>query len=57
MANLSWFAVGNQNVISNLGSLTNSFDWNLENENINMEEKFGLTIQKAQPLHVVPIAI
>ncbi|GAY66812.1 hypothetical protein CUMW_251760 [Citrus unshiu] len=40
-----------------LGSLINSFDWKLEGENMDMEEKFGLTIQKAQPLHVVPVAI
>ncbi|KAH9657647.1 cytochrome p450 family protein expressed [Citrus sinensis] len=40
-----------------LGSLINSFDWKLENENMDMEEKFGLTVQKAQPLHVVPVAI
>lgn len=40
-----------------LGSLINSFDWKLEGENMDMEEKFGLTIQKAQPLYVVPVAI
>ncbi|ESR36893.1 cytochrome P450 family 76 subfamily C polypeptide 7 [Citrus sinensis] len=40
-----------------LGSLINSFDWKLEGENMDMEEKFGLTIQKAQPLHVVPVPI
>ncbi|KAM0965437.1 hypothetical protein TB2_021009 [Malus domestica] len=37
-----------------LGSLINSFDWKLEDEVIpetmNMEEKFGLTLQMAQPL-------
>ncbi|KAM1065939.1 hypothetical protein ACFX13_021729 [Malus domestica] len=37
-----------------LGSLINSFDWKLEDEVIpetmNMEEKFGLTLQMVQPL-------
>uniref|UniRef100_A0A5B6Z161 Geraniol 8-hydroxylase-like n=1 Tax=Davidia involucrata TaxID=16924 RepID=A0A5B6Z161_DAVIN len=41
-----------------LGSLINSFDWKLEDgialEDMNMEDKFGLTLQKAQPLRVVP---
>ncbi|KAL9440873.1 hypothetical protein AB3S75_019533 [Citrus x aurantiifolia] len=44
-----------------LGSLIKSFDWKLENEvtteNMDMEEKFGITLQKAQPLRVVPVAI
>ncbi|GAY66252.1 hypothetical protein CUMW_247260 [Citrus unshiu] len=40
-----------------LGSLINSFDWKLENEDMDMEEKFGLTIKKAQPLRTIPIAI
>ncbi|TQE09291.1 hypothetical protein C1H46_005226 [Malus baccata] len=41
-----------------LGSLINSFDWKLEDgvipENMNMEEKFGLTLQMAHPLRLVP---
>ncbi|KAK9934407.1 hypothetical protein M0R45_021553 [Rubus argutus] len=41
-----------------LGSLLNCFDWKLEDgvvpETMNMEEKFGLTLQKAQPLKAVP---
>ncbi|CAN6548732.1 unnamed protein product [Malus baccata var. baccata] len=41
-----------------LGSLINSFDWKLEDEvvpeTMNMEEKFGLTLQMAQPLRAVP---
>ncbi|PRQ40027.1 putative geraniol 8-hydroxylase [Rosa chinensis] len=41
-----------------LGSLINCFDWNLEDgvvpETMNMAEKFGLTLQMAQPLRVVP---
>ena len=44
-----------------LGSLIKSFDWKLESkvttENMDMEEKFGITLQKAQPLRVVPVAI
>ncbi|KAH9657550.1 cytochrome P450 76C4 [Citrus sinensis] len=40
-----------------LGSLINSFDWKLEDESLDMKEKFGLTIQKAKPLRAVPIAI
>ncbi|GAY59017.1 hypothetical protein CUMW_191340 [Citrus unshiu] len=40
-----------------LGSLINSFDWKLDNHNMDMEDKFGLTVQKAQPLHAVPVAI
>ncbi|ONI30095.1 hypothetical protein PRUPE_1G231300 [Prunus persica] len=43
-----------------LGSLLNSFDnWKLEDgvapETMNMEDKFGLTLQKAQPLIAVPM--
>ncbi|PRQ39956.1 putative geraniol 8-hydroxylase [Rosa chinensis] len=41
-----------------LGSLLNNFDWKLENgvfpDTMNMEEKYGLTLQKAQPLRAVP---
>ncbi|XP_061374304.1 geraniol 8-hydroxylase-like [Gastrolobium bilobum] len=42
-----------------LGSLINSFDWKLEDgmkpEDMDMEEKFGITLQKATPLRVVPV--
>ncbi|KAK9276156.1 hypothetical protein L1049_005687 [Liquidambar formosana] len=42
-----------------LGSLIHSFDWKLEDgvkhEDMNMEDKFGITLQKAQPLRAVPI--
>ncbi|KAA8522315.1 hypothetical protein F0562_012988 [Nyssa sinensis] len=41
-----------------LGSLINSFDWKLEGgiaaEDMNMEEKFGITLQKSQPLLIIP---
>ncbi|KAJ4723959.1 putative Cytochrome P450 [Melia azedarach] len=41
-----------------LGSLINSFDWKLEDgvtpENMDMEEKFGITLRKAKPLRLVP---
>ncbi|MED6139664.1 hypothetical protein PIB30_085971 [Stylosanthes scabra] len=44
-----------------LGSLINSFDWKLEDgmrsDDIDMTEKFGITLQKAQPLKVFPIKI
>ncbi|KAJ7952414.1 putative Cytochrome P450 [Quillaja saponaria] len=44
-----------------LGSLLNSFDWRLEDgvkpEDINMEDKFGLTLQIAQPLRAVPVSV
>ncbi|PRQ38723.1 putative geraniol 8-hydroxylase [Rosa chinensis] len=43
-----------------LGSLINCFNWKLEDgvvsETINMEDKFGLTLQMAQPLRAVPIS-
>lgn len=41
-----------------LGSLINSFNWELEGkvkpEDLSMEEKFGITLQRAQPLRVIP---
>ncbi|CAA2993979.1 geraniol 10-hydroxylase [Olea europaea subsp. europaea] len=41
-----------------LGSLLNSFDWKLEGgiapKELDMEEKFGITLQKANPLRAVP---
>ncbi|KAH7853026.1 hypothetical protein Vadar_032270 [Vaccinium darrowii] len=41
-----------------LGSLLNSFDWKIEGgiepEELDMEDKFGLTLQKAQPLRAIP---
>lgn len=44
-----------------LGALINSVDWRLEDgvtaETMDMEEKFGLTLQKVQPLRAVPVAI
>ncbi|XP_027367268.1 geraniol 8-hydroxylase-like [Abrus precatorius] len=44
-----------------LGSLINSFDWKLEDgikpQDVDMGEKFGITLQKAQPLRVVPVDI
>ncbi|GMN73899.1 hypothetical protein TIFTF001_053091 [Ficus carica] len=42
-----------------LGSLLHSFDWKLEDGvvpgTLNMEEKFGLTLQMAQPLRAIPV--
>jgi cytochrome P450 len=44
-----------------LGSLIHTFDWKLENgvncEDMNMEEKFGITLQRAHPLRAVPISV
>ncbi|MCD7464888.1 hypothetical protein HAX54_000158 [Datura stramonium] len=40
-----------------LGSLLNSFNWKLEGieqEELDMEEKFGLTLAKARPLRAIP---
>ncbi|KAF8032918.1 hypothetical protein BT93_D1722 [Corymbia citriodora subsp. variegata] len=42
-----------------LGSLINAFNWRLEDgvtpENMNMEDKFGITVQRAQPVKAVAI--
>ncbi|XP_047333566.1 geraniol 8-hydroxylase-like [Impatiens glandulifera] len=40
-----------------LGSLINMFDWKIVGDvnNLDIEEKFGLTLQKANPLLAVPI--
>ncbi|XP_015063977.1 geraniol 8-hydroxylase-like [Solanum pennellii] len=44
-----------------LGSLINTFNWKLHGgiapNDLNMEEKFGITLAKAQPLLVVPIPL
>ncbi|KAM7507012.1 hypothetical protein LguiA_017465 [Lonicera macranthoides] len=44
-----------------LGSMINSFDWKLnggiEPNDLDMSEKFGITLQKAQPLRAVPTLI
>ncbi|GLT62427.1 hypothetical protein SLA2020_350660 [Shorea laevis] len=44
-----------------LGSLIYTFDWKLEDgvkpEDMNMEEKFGITLQIAHPLRAVPIPL
>ncbi|XP_050226889.1 geraniol 8-hydroxylase-like [Mercurialis annua] len=41
-----------------LGSLINCFDWKLEDgvelESMDMEDKFGLSLQKAKPLRAIP---
>ncbi|KAL7231870.1 hypothetical protein ACSBR2_009989 [Camellia fascicularis] len=43
-----------------LGSLINLFDWKLqggiEPKDLDMKEKFGITLQKAQPLLAIPIS-
>lgn len=44
-----------------LGSLINCFDWKLESnanlKDIDMEEKLGITLQKAVPLRAIPLPI
>ncbi|XVF52768.1 hypothetical protein PTKIN_Ptkin05aG0045100 [Pterospermum kingtungense] len=44
-----------------LGGLIHSFDWKLEDgvtsEILDMEDKFGLVLHKAQPLRAIPISI
>ena len=44
-----------------LGSLIHTFDWKLEDgfkpEDMSMEDKFGLTLQMAQPLRAIPIVV
>ncbi|XP_049370018.1 geraniol 8-hydroxylase-like [Solanum verrucosum] len=44
-----------------LGSLLNSFNWKLEAdigpEDLDMEEKFGITLAKAHPLRVIPFLL
>lgn len=44
-----------------LGSLIHNFDWKLEDgvrsEELNMEDKFALTLQMAYPLRAIPIPV
>ncbi|XP_057451216.1 geraniol 8-hydroxylase-like [Lotus japonicus] len=44
-----------------LGSLVNCFDWKLEDgmsiDDMDMEDKFGITLVKAQPVRVIPLKI
>ncbi|XP_019195212.1 PREDICTED: geraniol 8-hydroxylase-like isoform X3 [Ipomoea nil] len=44
-----------------LGSLLNSFRWKIEGDiapkDLNMEEKFGITLAKAHPLRAIPIPL
>lgn len=40
-----------------LGSLLNTFDWNLDTENLDMTERFGITLQKANPLRIIPLPL
>ncbi|KAK8685032.1 hypothetical protein V6N13_041043 [Hibiscus sabdariffa] len=43
------------------GSLINVFDWKLEGgispSEMNMEEKFGLSVQMAEPLRTIPVLV
>ncbi|XP_004496849.1 geraniol 8-hydroxylase-like [Cicer arietinum] len=53
--------LANRMLMLMLGSLVNSFDWELVDgmkfEDINMDDKFGITLQKAQPLRIVPLKL
>lgn len=44
-----------------LGTLIHSFDWKLEDgvtpENMNMDDKFGITLEMAQSLRAVPVSL
>ncbi|KAL9166501.1 hypothetical protein ABFS82_05G033600 [Erythranthe guttata] len=44
-----------------VGSLLNSFDWKIEGgvtaAELNMDEKFGITLQRAHPLRAVPVPL
>ncbi|KAF3448446.1 hypothetical protein FNV43_RR09159 [Rhamnella rubrinervis] len=44
-----------------LGSLVHSFDWKLDDEikpeDLNMEDKFGISLEMAQPLRAVPVPV
>lgn len=44
-----------------LASLIHSYDWKLEDgvtpENMNMEERYGISLQKAQPLLALPVRV
>lgn len=44
-----------------LGSLVNCFDWKLENglniDDLNKEDEYGITLEKSQPVRIVPIKL
>ncbi|WCJ22116.1 Cytochrome P450 76T24 [Euphorbia peplus] len=44
-----------------LGALIQRFDWKLEDgvtpENLDLDDKFGITVHKAQPLRAIPVQI
>ncbi|KAK7391054.1 hypothetical protein VNO78_19373 [Psophocarpus tetragonolobus] len=50
--------LANRMLLLMLSSLINSFDWKLEQtHDIDMDDKFGITLQKAQPLRIVPLPL
>ncbi|KAK4844066.1 hypothetical protein QYF36_016066 [Acer negundo] len=55
---LDLFAAGTDTTSS---TLIHSFDWKLEGgvkpEKMDTDDKFGITLQRAQPLRAVPVAI
>lgn len=48
-------------LVSVLGSLLNCFDWKLEDgvspEDMDMDERYGITMEKAQPVRAVPVRL
>ena len=57
---MPWAAIGYQDDPM-LASLIHGFDWKLEAgvspENMDMEERFGLTLEKAQRLRAIPVRV
>nr|AUR26638.1 cytochrome P450 oxidase 76B6-like protein [Platycodon grandiflorus] len=50
-------ALGMRMTLVMLGSLVNSFDWKVGPEEVDMSEKFGLTLHKTQALWAVPMPL
>lgn len=40
-----------------VATLIHNFDWKLENEEVDLNDKFGLSLQKALPLKALPIKL
>ncbi|KAG4907791.1 hypothetical protein JHK82_056443 [Glycine max] len=53
--------LANRMLLLMLGSLINSFDWKLEHgieaQDMDIDDKFGITLQKAQPLRILPVPV
>jgi len=42
---------------NNLNSFARKLDGDMKPEDMNMDDKFGITLQKAQPLRIVPLKL